>query len=176
MLAALAPLWLLPGCSGSEDGGGGGDITFTRNAEVGARYGSAGPRSCQPMNVPTKGPPSPAQAAAYVICHAEGESGGALYLVDELVITDIGPGRPHERTENLRYNIDTNQPVYAIRGTGEFYQCNPTHGPPTGTNCSITHVRKGEGDCYLTTFGDWRCYMSDRNAVPNEVRDRPPPA
>ena len=168
----------LSGCdrAGTSPGGGDGDIAMTRDAKIGASYGSAGPRSCSPKNLPKDGPPSPAQAAAYVICDAEKESGGMLYLADKVVVTDIAKGRTYERNEGARYNIDTDQPVYAIRGSVEGYQCRPTYGEPRTNNCAITHGRNAEGDCYKTTFGDWRCFMVDRNAPPNEETDQPPPA
>lgn len=93
-----------------------------------------------------------------------------------MIVTDVAPGRTYERNQGARYNIDVTKPVFAIRGSMESYQCSPTYGTPTGRNCAITHSRNAEGDCYRTTFGDWRCFMVDGQARPNETTDQPPPA
>lgn len=176
-----AAVLLLSGCfeSGqgeSGSGNSGGSVAMTRDAAVGARYGSAGPRSCSSKKQPSSGAPSPDQAAAYVICASEHEWGSNLYLVDKVVVTDVAAGREYERNQGSRPNIDTGKPVYAIRGSVEAYQCGPTYGGPGGANCKITHMRNASGDCYLDNFGDWNCMLTDQYAPPNETIDQPPPA
>lgn len=175
---------LLAGCGGDGAGsgtaGGGGDIVLTRNAALGARYGAAGPRSCAPKNVPGDGAPSPAQAAKYVICAAEGETASNLYLLGKVVVTAIAPGRPYNPNEDINMgNVDVTKPIYAIRGSADSFQCRQINRPggydmgqeyEPGHNCAVTHYKEAQGACYKDTFGDWHCSMIDVNAATNEER------
>lgn len=164
-----------PGSASQGGSGSGGSITLTRNDAVGKKYAAPGPRTCSPRNVPESGPPSAAQAEAYTICAIEGEWASNLYLVDQVTVTAVGSGRTYERNQGSRPNIDVMKPVYAIKGSYEKYQCDPTYGEARSGDCVITHHRNAVGDCYLDTFSEWHCIMTDGYAVPNEVPSAPPP-
>ena len=71
---------------------------------------------------------------------------------------------------------------YAIRGSLDRYLCskqnkgvmigNELQFNNIGKNCTVWHETNATGDCYRTTFGDWKCYMHGEGP---QVADRPPP-
>ncbi len=154
----LAALLLLAACgqAASNDGG----ITLTRDAATGAKYNAPGPRSCSTTKLPAKGALSPEQARAYVICGQEGTygSGPDLALVSQVKI-EVARGRPFNiRTDSFQ-SIDPTQTVYDIRGSLVSFNC----GYRGAESCKRGEQRAGEGICFRTTFGDWRCTFYDRN-------------
>lgn len=181
-LAVAALGFALAGCGGGGGGAGSDEpVAMTRDATVGAPYGSAGPRSCPDRKAPADGAPSAAQAAAYAACELEGESSQMLYLVDKLVVTDVGKPRTYNPLESVMSQIDVDRPVYAIRGSYDGYQCRliatstlVDMGPKyqKGANCNLYRNVDATGDCYVDTFGDWHCRMVDSNA--KMIRDDAP--
>lgn len=181
-ISMVAIALALAGCGGGGNGGGSGaPVTMTRDATIGAPYGSAGPHSCPNRKEPADGAPSPEQAAAYATCHLEGESSQMLYLVDKVVVTDVGKARTYNPLESVMSQIDVDRPVYAIRGSYDGYQCRPIStstvvdmGPKyqKGANCNLYRNVDAKGDCYVDTFGDWHCTMVDTNS--KMVRDDAP--
>ena len=138
------------------------------NADANAnanKYGTRDARTCKDMKAPVKGAPTAALAKQYVICDIEKVSGPYLYLVENVRV-EVGDGRPFN--PNLDINvpeINVRLPIYSIRGSLTKYQCyevnlNFTVSAP-GKNCTRYEEPKAKGDCYKTTFGDWRCTMTD---------------
>ena len=59
-------------------------------------------------------------------------------------------------------DVDTTAMVYDLRGQGTAWTCSPAQGVHApGQNCMRSAaVPKGVGQCYRTTFGDWKCGMT----------------
>ena len=140
--------------------------TQTTNANSNAnKYGTRDAQTCKDMKAPVKGAPTAALAKQYVICDIEKVSGPYLYLVENVTV-EVGGGRPYNPNADINVpEINVRLPIYSIRGSLTKYQCyevNPnfTVSAP-GKNCSRYEEPKAKGDCYKTTFGDWRCTMTD---------------
>ncbi|MBX3594214.1 hypothetical protein [Sphingomonas sp.] len=184
---AVAITALASGCGdGGPAGEGGGTVAMTRDGKVGAEFGSAGPRICADKKSPASGAPSAAQAAAYSICALEGQFSDALFLVDNVVVTDIGKPRKHDPTSDVNFaEMDTSRPIYDIRGNFDSYQCRYLSTTKTidmgpkyrkGSNCIKRRSANAKGACYVDTFGDWRCTMVDVDARDIIDDEAPPPA
>jgi hypothetical protein len=184
IVGALAGAMLVGGCGGNGQGNGGGGVAgaddgvqLIPDTTIGADYGATGPRKCSTRKVPASGPPSNETIAKYVICAQEGVMASQLYLDDNVVVTDVAPGRPYNPNEDVNMsNIDINKPVYAIKGSLRRYQCGPLTKPggydigpdgQKGTNCNRSPQPNASGTCYQDTFGDWSCSMLDVNAPIN---------
>lgn len=150
-------------------GQGGGSVTLTRDASVGAKFGAPGPRSCSSTTQPTSGPISPAQARAYVICgHEMDYQGGSesLYLIGHVQV-QVASGRPYEHVRDSLEQIDPHKQVYDIRGSSVGYQCSlpsKLEGAPQLQPCRRTVEQNDKGLCYQTTFNEWRCTWGDLTA------------
>ncbi|WP_375398988.1 hypothetical protein [uncultured Sphingomonas sp.] len=190
----LAGTALVTGC-GEGDGnstvagtteapGGGGDVQLIPDTTIGATYGATGPRKCSTKKVPANGPPSPDVIAKYVICGAEGVMSSNVYLLDQVVVSAVAPGRPYNPNEDVNMsNIDINKPVYAIKGSLVGYQCAEVQKPgqdfgkqyDKGSNCNRTPQPNAHGLCFQDTFGDWSCSLVDVDAPINPEREKPAP-
>lgn len=158
--------------AGADDG-----VTLIPDTTTGATYGATGPRKCSTKKVPANGPPSPITIAKYVICGAEGIFSQQLYLVDNVEVTAVAPGRPYNPNEDINMsNIDIRKPVFAIKGSLRGYQCSALDKPggydggpdyKKGTNCGRTTRPNATGLCFQDTFGDWSCSMTDVDATIN---------
>ena len=131
---------------------------------VGAPFGARDPLHCDSTKEPASGAPSSEQVKAYFISgfeHAKGTGTLAeLYLAEDVKV-EIGKGRPFESGDGSG-DIDTHELVYPIRGSYNWYLCYPITSVNTaGKNCVKFGQPNAEGLCYKTTFGDWRCSMSD---------------
>ncbi len=99
-------------------------------------------------------------------------SSNDLYLVENVKVA-VGGGIPYAAIIGHRSfsEIDVKHPVYPIRGSFLQYQCQDPKtayvGPPN-TNCITYNQPKATGYCYKTTFGDWRCHMSDGSGTEKE--------
>ncbi len=147
---------------------------------IGERYGSREPRTCEAKKAPAMGAPTADLAAKYVICEIEKVSGQYLYLIENVKV-EVGGGRPYNPNSDINVpEIDVKFPIYSIRGSLTKYQCNAedarfTHSIP-GKNCTRYEEPKAKGDCYKTTFSEWRCYMTDlSNLNENYFAGVPPP-
>jgi hypothetical protein len=181
--AALA----LGGCGG---GGGsprdGSAIALSHDSAAGTLFAVPGPRKCATRKIPAGGAPSPGEAARYVTCGAEGQSGEKMYVVDKVVVAAVAPGRAYDPHHDLdMVNPDPKKQVYAIRGSLERYDCGPILQPGgadtgpgvhAGTNCGYTIHRHASGNCYQDLFGDWSCAMIDPEAAVDSKLNVPPPA
>ena len=88
-----------------------------------------------------------------------------LYLIENLKV-EVGGGIPYAAIIGHKSfpGVDVRHQVYPIRGSFLQYQCKDPIaeqvGPPD-TNCNTYDNPKATGYCYKTTFGDWKCAMSD---------------
>ncbi len=141
-------------------------VTLTRDAAIGARYGTPGPRRCSTTTEPRQGAISSEQARDYVICGHEVESNG-LDLFGHVQV-QVSRARPYEHVRDSLQDIDPRRPVFDIRGASLVFSClDPRQMPSSLTRaqqCTRTQWNSAEGKCYQTTFGDWRCTWSDFNA------------
>lgn len=145
---------------------------------IGAKYGTRDPQTCDSTKEPTKGAPSPALVEKYVACTVEGESGGMLYLIENVKV-EIGKGTPWMELDRGARPSDGDKDglVYPIRGSQDRYQCSQVsdYWKNRGKNCNVYHQTRATGTCYRTTFGDWHCNMSDLSAA-QQPNVAPPPA
>ena len=128
---------------------------------IGERYASREPRTCADTRAPARGAITAALALRYLNCQMDYESSDLLYLVQNVTVQVGGPvSYAAIRGQRSWSDIDTRTPVYPIRGGLLRYQCAPafTPGEP---NCRTYNEPRATGHCYKTTFGDWKCYMSD---------------
>jgi hypothetical protein len=112
--------------------------------------------------MPTQGAPSNAQAAELLKCSVEGIGDGRLYLVDDVTIQTVGPGRAFDARNDYFDNIDPAQQIYPITGSLTRYAClNVSERNPQGKNCTSFVEANAKGNCYRMRSGDWYCSMSD---------------
>lgn len=141
-------------------------LALPASAGVGAKYGARDPVTCAVRNVPRSGAPSPAQAAQYFRCDSEGEDGNDnLYFFTDVKV-QVASARPFNWASDGRsYQIDPHKPVYDIRGSFREHQCSAKNGSAyehnPGHACNTGVAQNAEGNCYMSTFGDWHCHMSD---------------
>ena len=132
----------------------------------GAKYGSRDLRPCASTKGAGKGPPDMKTVTAAVLCAHEKESSSMLYFVQDLKIDIASRGRPYNPRTDIMSEIDIDVPVYSIRGSYVSYQCSPisTILNNQGKNCNIYRQPNAAGQCYKTTFGDWKCSLMDLNS------------
>lgn len=146
-------------------------------AGLGAKYGTREPANCASTAAPDDGPPSAEQAAQYLKCTAEKESGQTLTLLEDVVVQVAAKGRPYNPGRESMPEIDTDQAIYALRGSFVRYQCSrpdPDIMQNVGKNCSSVDQPKAIGNCWKTTFGDWRCTMNDHDQYRMTPGQTPP--
>jgi hypothetical protein len=97
-------------------------------------------------------------------------------MLTEDVKVEIAKSRPFQPHSDILPDGDTTLPVYPIRGTLRRYTCNQESGylKNIGKNCLVWLEPKASGVCYKTTFGDWKCSMSDSSPI--KSYNQPPPA
>ncbi len=130
----------------------------------GAPFGARDPVVCASTQPPATGAPSPAQVRQYVACGYERMKGSGslaeLYLTENVTV-EIGAGRPFEFGDG-QGDVDVKLPIYPIRGSLTYYRCYPLNSAhPPGQSCKKVEWPHAAGQCYKTTFGDWKCYMTD---------------
>ena len=143
----------------------------TRQASVSGPYGSREPVTCTAADQ-AAGKPTPAQVAQYIKCTLEGIGDGALFLIEDIQVREVGDAATVDAT--FFPDIDTRQPVYPIRGSLLRYNCerqgrNVSWGrADPGANCVMSLEANASGHCYKTTAGIWSCSMSDLAARKTE--------
>lgn len=154
-------------------------------------YGTARmPKNCPSRSEPQKGAPSVAQAKMYFTCDSEtqyGEIGTGPFssyirLTENLTMQVAPKSRPANSTD-LKYiesykgslAMDTNQPVYDIRGSYDGYVCYDTTRNsrlyPVGGNCKVSRYTS-TGICFRSTFDEWHCKMK---GTTKDIGDKLPP-
>jgi hypothetical protein len=136
----------------------------TQQASVSGPYGAREPATCTAADQ-AQGKPTAAQVAQYIKCTLEGIGDGALFLIENIQVREIGDAGPFDAS--FFPDIDTRQPVYPIRGSLLRYNCdregrNVAWGrADPGANCVSFLEANASGHCYKTTAGVWSCSMSD---------------
>jgi len=133
--------------------------------------------TCPSTREPVSGAISVEQATLYFMCSREGTRGGPLDLVENLTL-EVGQGRPASYLDSS--DIDHDSLVYPIRGSFTMYTCYTPKASPypylnnIGRNCHTHDEPQATGNCYRTSFGDWRCSMPD-TGIHNYRENVPPP-
>jgi hypothetical protein len=135
----------------------------TRQASVSGPYGAREPATCTAADQ-AQVRPTPAQVAQYLRCTLEGVADGALFLVENIQVREIGD--PEQVDASFFPDIDIRQPVYPIRGSLLRYNCDREGRSVSwgraepGANCVTFLEANASGHCYKTTAGVWSCSMS----------------
>lgn len=134
-------------------------------AGPGAKYGTRDPATCADASQPKSGAPNAAQAAKYLACDQEKESGDQLYLITNAKVQVAGGSRRYNPNHDAGTAVDEKKPVYDIRGSFDHYSCSPLSSYSAKTNpgktCAVSHETNASGTCYHDNFGDWHCTMID---------------
>jgi hypothetical protein len=131
---------------------------------VSGPYGAREPASCTAADQAQR-KPTAAQVAQYIKCTLEGIGDGALFLIENIQVREIGDAGKFDAS--LFPDIDARQPVYPIRGSLLRYNCeregrNVAWGrADPGANCVSFLEGNASGHCYKTIAGVWSCSMSD---------------
>lgn len=150
----------------------GGTTPTPEEQSIGEIYGSREPRTCADTKAPARGAITAALALKYLNCQMEYISMRHLYLVENVKV-EVGGGIPYAAIMGQRSfsEINVRVPVYPIRGSFLQYQCKDPireHVGPPNTNCNTYNNPNATGYCYKTTFGDWKCAMTDGNGNERE--------
>ena len=143
----------------------------TQQASVSRPYGAREPATCTAADQ-TQGKPTAAQVAQYMRCTLEGVADGALFLIENIQVREIGNAEHVDAS--FFPDIDSRQPVYPIQGSLLRYNCdregrNVSWGrAEPGANCVTFLEANASGHCYKTTAGAWSCSMSDLVAPKTE--------
>jgi len=144
------------------------------------------PQTCPSMVEPKKGSPSVEQAKKYFLCDQEGRFGtpgqnsSYVSLISNLTLQIAPNPRPANATD-LKFNtrhggeplsMNTDQPVYDIRGSFTVYTCFEIRNYHPGQNCTVEQFSNSSGICFRNTFGDWHCRMK---GLSKEIGRRLPP-
>lgn len=138
------------------------------------------PRTCPSRVEPRTGAISVEQAKMYFMCGREKETDfygrlatNYLMLVSDLTIQVAPKPRPFNFSTDGRYlGIDTELPVYDIRGSFTTYFCS-NRSSDIGKNCLAHQNYIQQGICYRNTFGDWYCNMTGKRKMIGQYL--PPP-
>jgi hypothetical protein len=146
-------------------------VRLASQPSVGRPFGAREPLACTAADQ-AQGKPTAAQVAQYIRCTLEGVADGALFLIDNIQVREIGDA---ERVDASFFpDIDSRQPAYPIRGSLLRYNCdregrNVSWGrAEPGANCVSFLEANASGYCYKTTAGSWNCSMSDLVAQKTE--------
>lgn len=181
-LASIAlALALCLGCRNTSTGGVASAVAQTASSagEVGLpsainpSFGARSPRKCRPVTTI----PTAAQIPAVLQCNMESETHDFINLVEEIQV-QTGKTRPYNfNADGGSQDIDGEGVVLPIRGSMVLYTCGSIAGMPgdAGKNCTRQEQPTSTGVCYKTTFGEWRCFMSDKTHRTGGQTQMPPP-
>jgi hypothetical protein len=144
----------------------------------GAVFGACDPSVCGSRKAPVTGAPTVDQAKAYFYCDTE-LANGYLHLGADVKIQVALGARPFNILTDSTGIIDSERPIYNVRGSYTAYQCmNPASATPdqfpAGKNCNSSDVTNATGLCYRDSFADWRCVMAGQKTWPTP--NHAPPA
>lgn len=132
-------------------------------------FKTRGPRTCNSVtSVPTV-----AQIPALIQCESENKSAYNIYLVTNIKVQAGGFRKYSPTLDAYATSIDTDAKVMPIRGSMVTWLCSQDRDNP-GANCAKVNKPQSEGKCFKTTFGDWKCGMSDTNHIDMEYHLAPP--
>ena len=150
--------------------------------DVGARFGSRDPRTCASRSEPL----TAETARQYFICDQEfvvgpNASGESIYLVADVKVQLGRPRAFDPLTDTFEFAqtnaIDPSQKVVPIRGSFNEYVCGKIGqiNAPAGSNCNLTTNPHAMGLCFVNSFGDWHCTMTDLGGVREFNASHAPP-
>jgi len=105
-------------------------------------------------------------------------AGSTLFLVANVSV-QVGAGRPFmmgtdDTGDNTDEGIDPHFTVYPIRGSFENWSCKPIGDTwLAGKNCSRIPMPHATGICFMSSFREWHCNMTDFNV--SAQNNLPPP-
>jgi hypothetical protein len=134
------------------------------------------PRTCASRSQPVNGAISAQQAIKYFICDTEtinSSALGARFVTDLNLQVAPKPRRVTEddigRAARINNQIDTDKPVYDIRGSFKRYSCtNKPDWVAQKQNCSLNVFSNSQGICFKNNFGDWHCTMQGKSPLLSE--------
>ena len=150
--------------------------------DVGRRFGSRDPRTCASRTEAL----TAETARQYFVCDQEftvgpNGSGESIYLVSDVTV-QLGKSRPfNSNTDTFGFAqtnaIDPAQRVVPIRGSFNEFVCGKLGqiNAAPGRNCNLTTNPHAAGLCFLNSFGDWHCTMTDLGGVREFVASHAPP-
>jgi hypothetical protein len=155
----------------------------------GAAYGARNPVTCDSLTDPSDGKPTAARAAELLRCSTEGIGDGSVYLLEDLVVSEVGDSEAVDEANipdidtsasaavDAGYfrDIDTTRPAYPIRGSLVRYECRRQNEDNVGTNCWRYEEPNASGHCYRTSSGEWNCLMADLALIRTDGVAPPPP-
>jgi hypothetical protein len=124
------------------------------------------PQTCPSKSQPTRGAISAKQAKMYFTCDSEGilDAGSirVVTTISDLQIQVAPRSRQATQADILRaannykqpISLNTDRPVYDIRGSFKQYTCNPRL-----QFCDLYVFPAAQGICYQNSFNDWYCTM-----------------
>jgi hypothetical protein len=147
------------------EAGSGGDVTSLSPAAptFNQQYQTRNPRVCAAVTHV----PSQAEATIMVQCNYEANSrltgsSPSLFLATDVVV-QMGSARRYDpNMDDQKSDIDPSGRVYPLRGSSTSYTCIAVNPYQHGGNCgkSFGGGMVGQGACYLTSFKEWRCFMT----------------
>lgn len=127
------------------------------------------PRTCNSItSVPTV-----AQIPALMQCQMESKTPYNITLITNIKVQAGGFRAYSSFADGYATSIDTNAKVMPIRGSMVQWLCSQDRDNP-GANCERIVKPQAEGKCYKTTFGDWKCGMTDLSHIDMEYKLAPP--
>ena len=119
-------------------------------------------------------PPNLAEVVLLLTCFGDHDedSNGQVGRVSNIRVR-MGSPRPATYDDPNDGDIDTNVDVYPIRGSKTDSICSAVsdYMQNNGHNCTEVDYA-GDGICYQTSFGDWKCVLPGNRVT---TRDQMPP-
>jgi len=127
--------------------------------QVNPTYQTRDARHCKPLTTP----PNPAQAAALIQCAIETDYIIGLRLLQDVKI-EVSASRSYQpKLDSYLKEIDISAPIYPVAGSLTWYECSPVEGPDAmykpGKSCTVSTMPQGNGKCWKTISGDWKCNL-----------------
>ncbi|MDQ2746444.1 MAG: hypothetical protein M3T96_04195 [Acidobacteriota bacterium] len=94
------------------------------------------------------------------------------------MLSKVGGAIPYNSNDfPYATDIDPDAPVYPIRAVFDKYQCGAVSAisEDKGKNYTVYPAPKATGVCVKTTFGDWRCSITNTDDSKNRQFNMPPP-
>ena len=144
------------------------------------------PQECLSRSNPKKGAPNVTQVKMYLTCDNESsrEDGisTSIYLIDDITVQIAPTSRRFLNTDLVLsqnstgyLSIDTDKPIYDIRGSYTSYSCSNGYFKKVGQNCKVERISGSTGICFLDSFSDWHCRLV-RGSHKTIGERLPPPA
>ena len=166
-------LLVSPGCKSIESAaaGSGSGADLSGPPVFNAKFQTREPRKCTEV----KSPPSVSQAAALIQCQREQMNAHEDWITADVRVEMGSPRAFIYATDSGLPQIDTASQVIPLRGSFNGYICaviGEVNGVQ-GKNCMKGVVSSAQGNCWKTTFGDWKC--NEDGVINPTTWSEPPP-